>query len=363
MLRQRATGNRPHNSGSGADDPPLTCRLPCRAARSARKFLDFFAERGHEVRPSASLIPVDPTLLLTNAGMVPFKPYFLGEEQPPFDRAVSAQKVARTVDIEVVGTTVRHFTFFEMLGNFSFGDYFKEKAIPWAYELSTEVLGLDPDRLWFTVHESDDEASSDLARRRRGRSPAGAAARQGQFLADGGSRTVRAVFRRSSTTVAPEHGPEGGPVVDEERFCEFWNLVFMQFIQDDPYHVVGDLPARSIDTGMGLERVAMLLQDAASVFETDVVWPVLEAGASYSGARYGESPEVDVALRILADHGRSVTMLIADGVVPSNDGRGYVLRRILRRAVRHAWRLGGEGLVMPRWCGPPSMRSERGTPS
>ncbi len=312
-----------------------------------QRFLDFFAERGHEVRPSASLIPVDPTLLLTNAGMVPFKPYFLGEEQPPYDRAVSAQKVARTVDIEVVGTTVRHFTFFEMLGNFSFGDYFKEQAIPWAYELSTEVLGLDPDRLWFTVHESDDEASAiwldvvgvdpeRLQRRDRDNF--------WQMGVPGPCGPSSEIFYDRG----PEHGPDGGPVVDEERFCEFWNLVFMQFIQDEPYHVIGDLPARSIDTGMGLERVAMLLQRVGSVFETDAVWPVLQAGAAYAGARYGESPDVDVALRILADHGRSVTMLIADGVVPSNDGRGYVLRRILRRAVRHAWRLGGEGLVMPR---------------
>ncbi len=224
-----------------------------------QKFLDFFAERGHEVRPSASLIPVDPTLLLTNAGMVPFKPYFLGEEQPPFDRAVSAQKVARTVDIEVVGTTVRHFTFFEMLGNFSFGDYFKEQAIPWAYELSTEVLGLDPDRLWFTVHESDDEASAiwldvvgvDPTRlQRRGRD------NFWQMGVPGPCGPCSEIFYDRG----PEHGPDGGPVVDEERFCEFWNLVFMQFIQDDPYHVIGDLPARSIDTGMGLERVAMLLQ-------------------------------------------------------------------------------------------------------
>jgi alanyl-tRNA synthetase len=312
-----------------------------------QEFLDFFAERGHEVRPSASLIPIDPTLLLTNAGMVPFKPYFLGEEQPPFDRAVSAQKVARTVDIEVVGTTVRHFTFFEMLGNFSFGDYFKEKAIPWAFEFSTERLGLDPERLWFTVHESDDEASEiwldvvgvDPKRlQRRGRD------NFWQMGVPGPCGPSSEIFYDRG----PEHGPEGGPVVDEERFCEFWNLVFMQFVQEEPYNVVGDLPARSIDTGMGLERVAMLLQRVGSVFETDAVSPVLQAGAAYAGARYGESPEVDVALRILADHGRSVTMLIADGVVPSNDGRGYVLRRILRRAVRHAWRLGGEGLVMPR---------------
>ena len=279
--------------------------------------------------------------------MVPFKPYFLGEEQPPFDRAVSAQKVARTVDIEVVGTTVRHFTFFEMLGNFSFGDYFKEKAIPWAFEFSTQGLGLDPERLWFTVHESDDEASEiwldivgvDPQRlQRRGRD------NFWQMGVPGPCGPSSEIFYDRG----PEHGPEGGPVVDEERFCEFWNLVFMQFVQDEPYNVVGDLPARSIDTGMGLERVAMLLQRVGSVFETDAVWPVLKAGAAYAGARYGESPEVDVALRILADHGRSVTMLIADGVVPSNDGRGYVLRRILRRAVRHAWRLGGEGLVMPR---------------
>ena len=312
-----------------------------------QKFIDFFSERDHEVRPSASLIPVDPTLLLTNAGMVPFKPYFLGEEPAPFDRAVSAQKVARTVDIEVVGTTVRHFTFFEMLGNFSFGDYFKEKAIPWAYEFATEHLFLDPDRIWFTIHQTDDEAAAiwldevgvdpkRLQRRDRDNF--------WQMGVPGPCGPSSEIFYDRG----PEYGPDGGPVVDEERFCEFWNLVFMQFVQDEPYHVVGDLPARSIDTGMGLERVAMLLQGVTSVFETDVVWPVLQAGASYTGARYGESPEVDVALRILADHGRSVTMLIADGVVPSNDGRGYVLRRILRRAVRHAWRLGGEGLVMPR---------------
>ncbi len=318
-----------------------------KSSQIRQRFLEYFAERGHEVRPSASLIPVDPTLLLTNAGMVPFKPYFLGEEPAPYKRAVTAQKVARTVDIEVVGTTVRHATFFEMLGNFSFGDYFKEKAIPWAHEFAIDHLGFDPDRLWFTVHESDDEAAAiwldhvgvDAKRlQRRGTDNfwhmgvPGPCGPSSEIFYDRG----------------PEFGPDGGPVVDEERFCEVWNLVFMQFIQDEPYNVVGDLPARSIDTGMGLERVAMLLQGVPSLFETDVVWPVLQAGASYTGAGYGESPEVDVALRILADHGRSVTMLIADGVVPSNDGRGYILRRILRRAVRHAWRLGGEGLVMPR---------------
>ena len=318
-----------------------------KSSQIRQRFLEYFAERGHEVRPSASLIPVDPTLLLTNAGMVPFKPYFLGEEPAPYKRAVTAQKVARTVDIEVVGTTVRHATFFEMLGNFSFGDYFKEKAIPWAHEFAIDHLGFDPDRLWFTVHESDDEAAAiwldqvgvDAKRlQRRGTDNfwhmgvPGPCGPSSEIFYDRG----------------PEFGPDGGPVVDEERFCEVWNLVFMQFIQDEPYNVVGDLPARSIDTGMGLERVAMLLQGVPSLFETDVVWPVLQAGASYTGVRYGESPEVDVALRILADHGRSVTMLIADGVVPSNDGRGYILRRILRRAVRHAWRLGGDGLVMPR---------------
>ena len=311
-------------------------------------FTKFFAERDHEVRPSASLIPVDPTLLMTNAGMVPFKPYFLGEEEPPWDRAVSVQKCVRTVDIDIIGTTKRHLSFFEMLGNFSFGDYFKEKAIPWGYEFCTQILGLDPERMWYTVHETDDEAEEiwldDVG------VPADRVQRGGkdnfwQMGIPGPCGPSSEIFWDRG----PEFGEEGGPIGgDEDRYVEIWNLVFMQNIQDEPYHVVGDLPAKNIDTGMGLDRIAAVLQDVPSVFDIDTTSHVLEAAEAYTGLRYGESEGPDVSLRILADHGRTVTFLIGDGVIPSNDGRGYVLRRVLRRAVRHAWQYGGSGLVMPR---------------
>ncbi len=309
-------------------------------------FLDFFAARDHVVVPSASLIPVDPTLLLTNAGMVPFKAYMLGEETAPYRRAVTVQKVARTVDIDIVGTTARHLTFFEMLGNFSFGDYFKERAIPWAFDLMTEAFGLDPDLLWFTVHESDHEAAeiwieevgvSPDRVQRRGRDnfwqmgvpgPCGPAS---EIFYDKGAR----------------YGPDGGPVVDEERFVEIWNLVFMQNIQDEPYHVIGDLPAKNIDTGAGLERVASVLQGVDSVFDVDVVREIVARAESATHTKYGAAEGSDVSLRIMADHARAVTFLIGDKVVPSNEGRGYVLRRLLRRIVRHASLLGAEGHVLP----------------
>ena len=272
-------------------------------------FLDFFAERDHTVVPSASLIPVDPSLLLTVAGMVPFKPYLLGEEPAPYRRAATSQKCIRTVDIDVVGTTARHLSFFEMLGNFSFGDYFKEKAIPLAYELITEGYGMDPERLWYTVHDRDDEAAAiwiDVAGappdrvQRRDRDNfwqmgvAGPAGPSSEIFYDRG----------------PEFGLDGGPIVDEERFIEFWNLVFMQYVQDEPYHVVGDLPAKSIDTGAGLERLAVLLQDVGNVFETDLMRPVLAAGEAATGTGYGDAPGSDVSLRILADHGRALAFLI-----------------------------------------------------
>ncbi len=311
-------------------------------------FTDFFVARDHVLRPSASLIPVDPTLLLTNAGMVPFKPYFLGEEEPPFKRATSVQKSARTVDIDIIGTTTRHFSFFEMLGNFSFGDYFKEKAIPWSYELVTEGFGIDPDRLWFTVYETDDEAAEiwiDGVGVPAERVQRGGRDNFWQMGVPGPCGPSSELFYDRG----PEYGEEGGPIGGgEERYVEIWNLVFMQYIQDEPYHVVGDLPAKNIDTGMGLERMAMILQGVPSAFDIDVVRPVRDAGAAFCGVRYGEDPMVDVSLRILADHGRTMTFLISDGVIPSNDGRGYILRRVLRRAVRHAWQLGGEGLVTPR---------------
>ena len=311
-------------------------------------FIDFFAERGHTVRPSASLIPVDPTLLLTNAGMVPFKPYFLGEETPPYSRAVSVQKSVRTIDIDIIGTTARHTSFFEMMGNFSFGDYFKREAIRWSYELVTDGYGLDPDRLWFTVYETDDEAAA-LWVSEAGAPPdrvqRGGKDNFWQMGVPGPCGPCSEIFYDRG----PEYGAEGGPIGGgEDRYVELWNLVFMQNIQDRPYHVVGDLPQKGVDTGMGLERTAMILQGVDSAFETDVMRPVLEAGSSICEVPYGRDAVADVSLRILADHGRSMTVLIADGVVPSNEGRGYVLRRLIRRAVRHGWLLGYEGLLMPR---------------
>jgi alanyl-tRNA synthetase len=309
-------------------------------------FLSFFAERGHTVVPSASLIPIDPTLLLTVAGMVPFKPYLLGEEKPPYPRAASVQKCGRTADIDVVGTTARHLTFFEMLGNFSFGDYFKEKAIPWAYELVTEGFGLDPERLWFTVHLSDDEAAEiwidgvgidpdHLQRLDRDNF--------WQMGVPGPCGPSSEIFFDKG----PAYGEDGGPAVDDERVMEIRNLVFMQNVQDEPYHVVGDLPHRNIDTGAGLERVATVLQGVDSVFKTDELRNVIRAAEKATGTRFEEGERTDVSLRILGDHARAVTFLIADKVVPSNEGRGYVLRRLLRRAVRHAVVLGSKDTVMP----------------
>ncbi len=299
------------------------------------------------LRPSASLIPVDPTLLLNNAGMVPFKPYFLGEEEPPWDRAVSIQKCVRTVDIDIIGTTTRHFSFFEMAGNFSFGDYFKEKAIPFAYEFITEHLGLDDGRLWYTVYDDDDEAAEiwvDGVGVPAERVQRGGRDNFWQMGVPGPCGPSSELFWDKG----PEFGEDGGPIGgDEDRFVEIWNLVFMQNIQNEPYQVVGDLPSKNIDTGMGLERVAAVMQGVPSSFDIDTVKAVRDRAAAYTGITYGESERDDVSLRLLADHGRSVTFLIADGVVPSNEGRGYVLRRILRRAVRHAWQFGGEGLVFP----------------
>jgi alanyl-tRNA synthetase len=302
-------------------------------------FIDFFADRDHTIVPSASLSPVDPTLLLTVAGMVPFKAQLLGDEKPPSDRAVSSQKCIRTADIDILGTTARHLSFFEMLGNFSFGDYFKERAIPLAYELLTEGYGIDPDKLWFTVHESDDEAAQiwldvvginpdRLQRRDRDNfwqmGVAGPAGPSSEIFYDRGRK----------------YGPDGGPTVDEERFVEIWNLVFMQYVQDEPYHVVGDLPMKSIDTGLGLERMAMVLQDVGSAFETDLMRAIMSVGERAGGVKYGDAERSDMSLRILADHGRAFTFLISDGVVPSNEGRGYILRRLVRRAVRHAHMIG-----------------------
>ena len=295
---------------------------------------------------SASLIPIDPTLLLTVAGMVPFKPYLLGEEVPPYPRAVSVQKCGRTEDIDIVGTTARHLTFFEMLGNFSFGDYFKEKAIPWAYELVTDGFGIDPDRLWFTVHDSDDEAA-EIWLDSVGISPTRLQRMDRDNFWQMGVPGPCGPSSEIFFDKGPEYGPDGGPDVDDERFMEIWNLVFMQNVQDKPYHVVGDLPAKNIDTGAGLERLATVLQGVDSVFKTNELRSVIAAAERATGARFDSDDKTDTSLRILGDHGRAVTFLIADKVVPSNQGRGYVLRRLLRRAVRHAVLLGSTENIMP----------------
>jgi alanyl-tRNA synthetase len=311
-----------------------------------RIFIDFFAARGHTVVPSASLIPNDPTLLVTGAGMVPFKPYMLGEELPPYPRAVTVQKVGRTSDIDIIGTTQRHLSFFEMLGNFSFGDYFKQEAIPWAYELITEGFGIDAERLWYTVHITDDDAAAIWI------DGVGVPADRVQRLdkenfwqmgIPGPAGPSSEIFFDKG----PEFGQSGGPAVDDERHMEIWNLVFMQNIQDEPYHVVGDLPAKNIDTGAGLERLATVVQGVPTVFDTDVIRPVLATAERETGVRYGDAERTDVSLRIMSDHGRMVTFLIGDKVVPSNEGRGYVLRRLIRRTVRHAFLLGVEDLIMP----------------
>jgi alanyl-tRNA synthetase len=309
-------------------------------------FLDFFEQRDHTVVPSASLIPIDPTLLLTNAGMVPFKPYMLGEETPPYLRAASVQKCARTIDIDIVGTTARHLTFFEMLGNFSFGDYFKERAIPWAYDLVTEGFGLDPERLWFSVHLTDDEAA-EIWIETVGIDPDRLQRMDKENFWQMGVPGPCGPSSEIFFDKGPRYGEDGGPAVDDERLVEIWNLVFMQNIQDEPYHVIGDLPSKNIDTGAGLERIATVLQGVDSVFETDALRTVLAEGERLTGTIYGDHDRTDISLRILADHARAVAFLIGDRVVPSNEGRGYVLRRVLRRAVRHAFLLGSEDLVMP----------------
>ena len=325
---------------------------PPRTADELRAaFLEFFAARGHTPVASSSLIPHDDTLLFTNAGMVPFKPYFVGDETPPYRRATSVQKCVRAGgkhnDLDDVGRTDRHFTFFEMLGNFSFGDYFKREAIEWAWEFYTRVLGLDPERLWVTVHTTDDEAAEiwhDVV---------GLPAARIQRLGDDN-------FWRMADTGpcgpsseifwdrGPEFGPATGPAENEERYVEIWNLVFMQFDARPDGELV-PLPAPSVDTGAGLERNLAVLQDAASTWDIDIWQPLLAAAEKVTGVRYGTFPgsASDVSLRILAEHGRTMTFLVADGVVPSNEERGYVLRRIIRRAVRHAFLLGADQMVTP----------------
>jgi alanyl-tRNA synthetase len=305
-------------------------------------FTRFFAERDHAVVPSASLIPHDPSVLFTIAGMVPFKPYFVGEEPAPWPRATSIQKCFRTPDIDIIGTDTYHNTFFEMLGNFSFGDYFKEDAIPMAWELLTGVFGLDGDRLWVTVHETDDEAEQIWIDK------VGVRPERIQRMGDEdnfwamGETGPCGPDSEIFIDKGPEYGEDGGPKHGgDERFVELWNLVFMQ-LNRDADGVVTELPRKNIDTGAGLERILPLLQGKDSTFDTDLFLPIIEAAASVIGTGYGTDERTDVSLRVLADHARAMTMLVADGVLPANEGRGYVLRRIVRRAVMAARRLGVE---------------------
>ncbi|MFL3016417.1 MAG: alanine--tRNA ligase [Acidimicrobiales bacterium] len=314
-----------------------------------REFIDFYVARDHFHESSDSLIPDDSTLLFTNSGMVQFKSYLTGEQPAPWPRAVTVQKCARAGgkhnDLEEVGRTSRHLTFFEMMGNFSFGDYFKSEACAFAWEFVTKNLGLDPERLWITVHETDDEAATIWEEE------VGVSADRIQRLDEDN------YWRMADTgpcgpcseifwDKGPEHGEEGGPAHGgEERFVEIWNLVFMQFEQ----HADGSqtpLPAPSIDTGLGLERVLSVLQGVDSVWETDEFSTLLKSISELTQVAQKESESFDVSMRILADHARSSTFLINDGVFPSNEDRGYVLRRIIRRAVRHAWLLGVEDQIM-----------------
>jgi alanyl-tRNA synthetase len=321
--------------------------------RIRESFLSFFEERGHMRVPSSSLIPPPESgLLLTNAGMNQFIPFFLGHEEPPYARAATCQKVMRTNDIENVGKDARHETFFEMLGNFSFGDYFKADAIRWAHELVTEEWGIDHDLLWVTVFDRDEEAVEawvdvvGLAPERivrRGLVDAhGELANYWHTHTAGPGGPCSEIFVDRGS----RYGPEGGPDADEERFMEIWNLVFIQDQVDHELKVTGPLPAKNVDTGSSLERVAMVLQGVENVFETDLLRPMLEVAESLSGRPHGRDARDDVSLKIVAEHGRATTFLIADGVQPSNEGRGYILRRMLRRTVSRARRLGVEGGVL-----------------
>jgi alanyl-tRNA synthetase len=319
--------------------------------------LEYFRDRQHIVVPSASLIADDPNLLFVNAGMVPFKPYLLGEQKAPYARATSVQKVIRTLDIDEVGKTSRHGSFFQMNGNFSFGDYFKREAVEFAWELVTRPqsnggYGLDPAKLWATVFHDDNE-TFELWRNVVG-VPESRIVRRGMkdnywsMGVPGPCGPCSEIFFDRGAA----YGPDGGPEVDEDRFMEIWNLVFMQYVRGEggakeDYPILGELPAKNIDTGMGLERIGSILQGVDNLYEIDEVRPVLTAAAELSGRRYGADADADVRLRVVADHVRTSLMLIADGVTPGNDGRNYVLRRILRRAVRAMRLLGVDAPTLP----------------
>jgi alanyl-tRNA synthetase len=330
-----------------------------KAAEIRETFLSFFEQRDHRRVPSASLVPstYDPSVLLTTAGMQPFRPYFLGEEPPPHPRLTSCQKVFRTTDIENVGSTARHLTFFEMLGNFSFGDYFKQGAVEFAYELSTTGFGFAPEQIWVTVFGGDEEL---------GLGPDDEAIACWRSVGVPDERIVLLGREDNFWQLGPTGpcGPcselyldrgldfgreEDRPGDDTERFLEYWNLVFMQYELHDDGSLT-DLPKQNIDTGLGLDRMAAILQDVPSVFETDHFRPLVGLGEELSGRSYGDDHATTRALRILADHGRGMTFLLADGIVPSNEERGYVLRRIMRRAIQQGRVLGIEGHFLGRLC-------------
>jgi alanyl-tRNA synthetase len=330
-----------------------------RAKEIRETYLSFFAERGHKIVPSASLVPSshDPSVLLTTAGMQPFKPYFLGREQPPAPRLADVQKCFRTTDIEEVGNTARHMTFFEMLGNWSFGDYFKSESIPWGWELSTQGFGMDPERIWVTVFGGDEEL---------GLGPDEEAIEIWRATGVPEERIVR-LGREDNFWQAGPTGPCGPcselyldrglafgaegdrPGDDSDRFLEFWNHVFMSYDLAEDGSLT-PLPTKNIDTGMGLDRMAAVLQDVPSVFETDHVRPLVDLAEELSGRRYDEGGAVTRAMRIVADHSRGAAFLIADGVVPSNEDRGYILRRIMRRAIQQGRTLGFEAPWLGRFA-------------
>jgi alanyl-tRNA synthetase len=333
-------------------------RGPSKSVNSAEirtRWLNFFESGNsqglkHTVVPSASLIADDPNLLLVNAGMVPFKPFFLGEVTPPYSRATSVQKCVRTLDIDEVGKTTRHASFFQMCGNFSFGDYFKEGAIALAWELLTKPIsdggyGFPEEKLWVTVFQNDDEAA-DIWHKKIG-VPKERIQRRG--MADNfWSMGVPGPCGPCSEIYydrGPEYGRDGGPIADEDRYLEVWNLVFMQNSRGagsgkDDFPILGELPAKSIDTGLGLERTAALLQGVENIYEIDTTMQILSVASELTGVKYGKSEKSDVALRVIADHARTTMMLIGDGVLPGNEGRGYVLRRMMRRTIRNMRILG-----------------------
>jgi alanyl-tRNA synthetase len=321
------------------------------SAEIARRFLAFFKQHGHVIVPSASLVADDPTVLFVIAGMQPFKPYLLGQQTPPWKRAADVQKCLRTLDIEEVGKTTRHATFFQMLGNWSFGDYFKEGAIRYAWELLTRSeadggFGFPESKLWATVLHGDEEATA-IWRDQIGLPEDRIQARG---LADNywsmgvpgpGGPCSEIYYDRG-----PDYGRDGGPEADEDRFLEVWNLVFMQdsiskFRSKDDFDIEGPLPSKNVDTGMGLERMASILQGVDNLYEIDTTWKILDRAAELTEQSYGRETAPDVALRVIADHVRSAVMLVEDGVLPANEGRGYVLRRILRRSIRNLRLLSG----------------------